>query len=309
VAGPAYDTGGTGSGGGLGNQGALATDGEFLLAVNPGSDDVSVFKIGKHGLRLVDRTSSGGAQPVSVTVHRNLVYVLNAGSDSIAGFWMGHSGRLYALPGSEHGLSGAGTGPAQIQFGADGRTLIVTEKATNKIVTFALNHRGMPVDRTITDSVVATPFGFAVTRNNIAVISEALGGAPNSSAVSSYRIRRGGAVSVIDGGVGTTQTAACWVALTPNDRFAFVTNTGSGNVSSYFVRGNGDLVLLEAIAGDTGAGSSPIDADVSDDGDHLYVLNTGTDTIAVFRITPFGGLKQVGEAAGIPTAATGLLAF
>lgn len=40
-----FATGGNGSGGGLGNQGAIAfsDSGQWLLAVNPGSDSVSVF--------------------------------------------------------------------------------------------------------------------------------------------------------------------------------------------------------------------------------------------------------------------------
>jgi len=308
-AGPRYATGGKGTGGGLGNQGALVTDGDFLLAVNPGSDDLSVFKRGKHGLQLVDRIASGGTRPVSVTVRRGLVYVVNAGSDSIAGFWMSHSGRLSALPNSEHSLSGAGTAPAQIQFTADGRTLIVTEKNTNKIVTFALNHRGVPTDRQIADSVAATPFGFAITRNNLAIISEAVGGAPNASAVSSYRVRSNGALTVLDGAVGTTQTAACWVALTRNERFAFVTNTGSGTVSAYLVRGNGDLTLLNAIAGNTGDGSAPTDVVVSGDDDFLHVLNAGADSIATFGVSPFGALRLVDEIDILPGAATGLVVF
>src|SRR5262245_59653765 len=61
-------TGGLGSGAGLGSQGSLATDGEFLLAVNAGSDDVSVLHRTRSGLKLVDRMPSGGTQPISVAI-------------------------------------------------------------------------------------------------------------------------------------------------------------------------------------------------------------------------------------------------
>ncbi len=49
-----FPTQGTGSGGGLGNQGAivLSDDGETLFAVNAGSDEVSVFQVYDHGLKL-----------------------------------------------------------------------------------------------------------------------------------------------------------------------------------------------------------------------------------------------------------------
>ena len=60
----AVATGGAGSGGGLGNQGAvvLTDDGRWLLAVNPGSNDVTIFEVGRHGLRWMDLASSGGIQ-------------------------------------------------------------------------------------------------------------------------------------------------------------------------------------------------------------------------------------------------------
>lgn len=60
-----FPTGGKGAGGGLGNQGALtfSDDGDELLVVNPGSNDVSVFQIHGHHLRLTDRVSSGGDSP------------------------------------------------------------------------------------------------------------------------------------------------------------------------------------------------------------------------------------------------------
>ena len=84
-------TGGKGSGGGidpLGSQGSLMLvddDGhhgkyhgdEFLLAVNAGSNDVSVFRTGNNGIKLRDRAGSGGSFPVSLSVFGDTVYVLN----------------------------------------------------------------------------------------------------------------------------------------------------------------------------------------------------------------------------------------
>src|SRR5947209_15705137 len=74
-------TGGTGTGAGLGSQGALALsdDGRWLFAVNAGSNDVSVFDVGPVGLALASRTASGGTLPISLTVHGHVLYVLNAG--------------------------------------------------------------------------------------------------------------------------------------------------------------------------------------------------------------------------------------
>src|SRR5262245_37705840 len=68
-------TRGLGTGIGLGSQGALALarNGRFLYAVNAGSDSISVFIRGRHGLVLVDRVASGGDQPISLTVKRDLL--------------------------------------------------------------------------------------------------------------------------------------------------------------------------------------------------------------------------------------------
>ena len=87
-------------------------------------------------------------------------------------------------------------------------------------------------------------------------MSEAFGGATDASAASSYRFRRGH-LKLIDGSVATTETAACWVAVTKDGKFAYTTNTGSGSVTGYRSRGTGRLTLLDAdgVTGSVGAGA------------------------------------------------------
>lgn len=114
-----FPTGGKGAGGGLGNQGALtfSDDGDELLVVNPGSNDVSVFQIHGRHLRLTDRVPSGGTRPISLATHNDYVYVLNAGgAGNIAGFELTHQDKLKPIAGSVRPLSGANTAPAQISF-------------------------------------------------------------------------------------------------------------------------------------------------------------------------------------------------
>jgi len=124
-------TGGTGTGAGLGSQGAvvLSDDGRQLFAVNAGSNDVSVFNAGPAGLSLASRTASGGTLPISLTVHGNVLYVLNAGgTGNISGFTVGTTGGLAAIQGSTQPLSGTNVGPAQVSFSPDGRRLVVTRR-------------------------------------------------------------------------------------------------------------------------------------------------------------------------------------
>ncbi|HKI81009.1 MAG TPA: hypothetical protein VKA04_05135, partial [Pseudodesulfovibrio sp.] len=205
--GGAVPTGGNGTDAGLGNQGALAlTDnGRILLVVNPGSDDVSSFRVTPGGLELADRASSGGDLPISLTVRKGLVYVLNGGTpNSISALWLGNDGSLRSIPGSSRPLSGANVAPAQIGFSPDGNVLALAEKATNQITTYTVDSGGLASGPTSFASAAATPFGFAFDRNGNLIVSEAVGGAPDASSVSSYAVGRDGSVSILDGAVPTT---------------------------------------------------------------------------------------------------------
>ena len=74
-------TGGNGTGAGLGSQGALILDDDRLFAVNAGDNTISLLQVDRRGkVRLADVDPSGGARPISVTVHGKFVYVLNAGN-------------------------------------------------------------------------------------------------------------------------------------------------------------------------------------------------------------------------------------
>src|SRR5262249_26541241 len=139
--------------------------------------------------------------------------------------------------------------------------LVVTEKATGIIDTFTVDDDGVPNSHKMFASPVPTPFGFAVGRNSRVFVSEAKGGAANASSVSSYEVSDEGNLAAISSAVPTTETAACWVVLTRNERFAYASNTGSGTISGYRVSNDGELQLLNAdgITGTTGSGSSPID--------------------------------------------------
>ena len=304
-----FPTGGKGSGGGLGNQGALALsdDGEALLVVNPGSHDISVFEINGRHLKLIDRVPSGGTRPISVATHEDYVYVLNAGgTGNIAGFELTQHNKLKPIAGSIQPLSGANTAPAQISFNLSGDTLVVTEKATQIIDTYAVDEDGVasaPVSQPSND---ATPFGFSFTPRGVLVVSEAFGGAPNASAVSSYSLRDG-QLTVRSGSVSTTQTAACWIVITKNGKFAYASNTGSNNISSYRVRSAGRLTLQEAVATPTGAG--PIDMALNKNSRFLYVLNTVSNSLEVFQVNRGNGHLTPGTGvSGLPNGANGLVA-
>ena len=306
-----FTTGGMGTGMGLGSQGAvvLSDDGDWLLAVNAGSNSISSFKVYGDKLKLKSVVPSGGLMPVSITSYKSLVYVVNAGgTGNISGFRLRDDGTLQPIPHSTRPLTAANAGPAQISFVDDGSAVVITEKNTNKLVSYLINRWGIPGARHTLTSATPTPFGFAVGRHGILYVSEAAGGAPGASTLSSYRVRENGSIVLVDGPNGAGQAAACWVVLTGNGRFVYDTNTGSDNVSSFKTNPFGGLSVLEAVAASTGMGSTPIDAALSKNSKFLYVLNSGNETIRGFSVEGDGGLRFVQDIGGLPDGATGLAA-
>ena len=307
----AFETGGAGTGAGLGSQGAVALSDskQWLVAVNAGSNSITSFSVSPSGLSWVSTVGSGGNMPVSVTVHNDLVYVLNAGAgNNISGFRISADGELWPLEGSIKSLSAMNAGGAQVSFANDGDVLVITEKNTNMIISYKIDSDGLPGMMHALASANATPFGFAVGKHGIIYVSEAGGGAPGASTVSSYQVNDDGTIQLIDGPNAAGQTAACWVVDVNNGKYVYATNTGSGNISSFRADNSGGLEVQEAAAGVTGIGSAPIDAALSNNSKYLYALLSGTATIAAFQVTSDGSLEWIQNTGGLPDGTTGLAA-
>jgi 6-phosphogluconolactonase len=295
----------------LASQGALIRGEQFLFAVNAGSNQISVLRITGSGLSQVNVVDSGGIRPISLTLHENLLYVLNeGGTPNITGFTVGDDGTLTPLAGSTQPLIGdTAADPAQVGFDRDGTLLVVTEKAGNRLNTYTVDENGLPSAPIDNPSNGMTPFGFAFNNQDTLIVSEAFGGAPNQSAASSYSASEDGILSVISGSVANSQTASCWVVTTNNGKSAFVSNTGSSTISSYQV-GAGDrtLTLLNPIAADTGANSAPIDMALNNSSRFLFVLLGGAQAVASYRVERDGTLTLVDTEGGLPLGAQGIAA-
>lgn len=304
-------TGGLGTGVGLGNQlgMVLTRDQRRLYVVNAGSDDISGFDVVGGGLEPIGSpVPSGGELPISLTVHGDVLYVLNAGNGgNISGFRIAEDGSLTPIAGSTQPLSGGDTGPAQIEFTPKGDVVVVTEKATSTITTYVVGADGRAGPPHPTASAGLTPFGFSFNARGDLVVSEAGGIGDGTATASSYRIGRDGAVSVVSATVATTQQAACWIVISQNGRQAYTTNTGSGTVSRLSIGAGGTLTLGAAIAAVTGPGSLPQDADFTPGGRFLYVRNAG-GSVGAFKVQGDGALTHIGDFGPIPTFANGIIA-
>ena len=312
-----YETGGHGTGSGLGNQGGvvLSDDGRWLLVVNAGSNDISVFRVRGRELVLTDTESSGGVLPISVTIDRDVVYVVNAGggvgdTDSISALFLDNHGELTLAAGSTRPLSAASTAPAQIQVSPNGRFVVVTEKGTNTLSVFPLDAYGFPGAGIFNAAAGQTPFAMDFGTRQQLFVSEVAGGAADSGAVSSYRLADDGTLETIAGSVPNFETAPCWLVVTNGGRYVFTTNTPDDSLSAYTIANDGQISLVDSDGrtGEPGAGTRPLDMDLSDDGRHLYTLNIGNGTISTFRVGPDGSLTETATASGVPAGVNGLAA-
>ena len=300
-----FATGGRGNGTPhLPSQGSVvAADGRLFVA-NAGSDDVSVFDIGDAALSLVGVTPSGGSSPRSIAVRDDLVYVLN-GKGGITGFRLASDGSLEAV--STAPLSSPEADGAQISFSSDGQTVVVTERVTDRISTYAVRDDGALDGPVWHPSSGATPYGFDFA-GDILVVTEAFGGQVGAAAASSYVLN--GGLAPVSASVQSTRSEVCWAVVSKDGRFAYVTNFGDGSISSYSIGSGGALMLVEAVAATTRLGEKGLrDEGLTPDGRFLYALDADGQQVYGWRVDNAGRLAPVGPVDGLPPTAAGLAAL
>jgi 6-phosphogluconolactonase (cycloisomerase 2 family) len=293
LAGSPFAAGGAGTGHGIGSQGALqlSADGRYLLAVDAGSNQVSVLRIKPHGeLQLVGSpVSSNGVEPVSIAVSGDLVYVANAGSggSNYTGFRLNAGGQLRPIDNSTVALP-AGSQPGDVLFSGDGRHLIGARVATSLIDSFTVGNDGRLTAATGSPFAAQGPgpFGseFRPTDPSQLYVSNAHGGLGNGT-VSAFSVAGDGTLSSIGASpFPDLQTAPCWVEISHNGHYLFTVNTASNSISSYTINSDGSLTLNTSTPFKT-AGLGAEDARLSPDGTTLWVVGTAADNISGFTVT------------------------
>jgi 6-phosphogluconolactonase len=302
-------SGGAGNATSLGSQGAVILDEnhQYLYAVNAGSNSISSFEVMNNGhLALSHTIATKGVTPVSLTIHNNMLYVVHSGNSTINGYHLGANGTFSDIPGSYQELSTKTAGPAQISFSPEGNYLYVSEKMTNKITMFKVDANGAANERESVASVGDTPFGFNIVRDRYMIVSNAGMDRANHASVTSYNGIASGRIADINGAVLNGQTSACWVATTRNGRYAYISNTGSDKLSTYYVNARGSLFLVQR---DISTGDAPTDITVGSDNYNVFVLCKMDHTIQHYKRTELGGLSHTGEAVSLPEYAAGLASW
>src|SRR6266566_5924725 len=253
IPGSPFVAGGVGTGKGIASQGALqlSSDGRYLLAVDAGSNEISVLRIKPDGsLEPVGGgpVSSGGANPVSIAVHDQLVYVANAGSTTstgetnYTGFTLNAGGHLRPLADSTVTLPD-GSQPGDVLFSGDGSKLVGTRVASSQIDSFTVGADGLLTTAPGSPFTAQGlgPFGseFRPTNSEQLFVSNAHNGGI-AGTVSAFTDGTDGALTSIGASpFADNQTAPCWVEISHDGQFLFTVNTGSGTISRYSIAPDG----------------------------------------------------------------------
>jgi hypothetical protein len=240
---------------GSANSLVLSEDKRCLFAVNAGSHSVSAFRVHDDGLTLVSVVPSRGVFPASLTVHNDLMYVLNAGAaGSLAGFRVTRCTLqpLNAQPVSLTGVADAFpipapgevlTTPAQVSFTPDGRRLVLSIKGGDPLVSggrlqalpsgrmavFAVHANGQLGTPTVTrfnalgSGALANtggPFSFVFTEGRTLITVHA-----NSGTVGAFTLNPDNTLSLNGPPLSTGAFAPCW--LDSNGRFVYTASFGA----------------------------------------------------------------------------------
>ncbi len=281
----------------LASQESLVFDREhhLLLALNAGSNTVSVFSVAGTRLHLNQIVGSGGPFPASIAVHEDTVYVLDAG---LAGYVQGYriaGGRLHAIAGSRRSLGLANTNPpgflqspGQVGFSPDGSKLVIALKGNGggSVDVFGVTDGGqLSAARTAT-AVGGVAFAFVFdSEGQLVIVNAAFGN------LSTYEVNGNGSLSLISAGASSGQQGACWV--TAADGNFYTGNTGSANLSRYSIDENGTVTLGNPLAA-TGIPGA-IDMAVSRGGQFLYTQSGGSGSVKAFAVSEDGSLSPIGS--------------
>jgi 6-phosphogluconolactonase (cycloisomerase 2 family) len=194
-------------------------------------------------------------------------------------------------------------------FNSDGTRLIGVRVGSSQIDTFAVGHDGLLTDGQ-TFSAQTGFFGtlgseFSPTHPDQLFVTNAHlenGTGAHPGTVSVFTLDSNGALTAIaNSPFADDGTAACWIEISSDGRFAYVVNTGSSSVSTFSIDANGTLHFTGSAAI---GGKGAEDVRLAPDGGTLWIVEAGSDAIVGFSVGDDGSLTSLGSATAGPAGAT-----
>lgn len=344
ITGSPFRTGGTGVGNPMQLLGPndsdteikLSADGNFLLAVNSGSNTITVFRIEGNGrLTQVPGSpfASGGETPVSIDVKGQYVYVVNKSHNPVTGttsapnytvFTMNNNGSLTMVPSSTVNTT-PGSSPAQALVSKNGKFVFGADFLGFMVGAGTLRSFTVGEDGKLTP-VPGTPYSIPGAGGALGLWQHPNAdvlyvGFPLQAKLGIYDINNStGALtfsSAVDAG-----PAVCWVRTTKNGNYTYVLNSAENTISMYnssspkslgslgkfTLKNSGPIYMAMGLSFTT---SEPFSFDFSTDQSYMLVVNQHTNPdfsvgnynfLHVLKLGANGTLSEPGEPVQIPVS-------
>jgi 6-phosphogluconolactonase (cycloisomerase 2 family) len=139
------------------------------------------------------------------------------------------------------------------------------------------------------------PFDFAWSPQGHLLLTEVFGTGTNpqvpGSAVQSFALRNDGSLKPDGNPVGSGQLVVCWIVQ--NGGRVYTANFLGDDISSYQSGNGGSLQLISGAAASFPQSQSPIDLAITNDGQFIYQLATGSAQVLPFRVETSGALTAL----------------
>lgn len=290
------------------NSVAVSADSTRLFVTNAGDNTVSVFSIDPAGGNptLLAASPTGGVLPTSLAFANGVLYVTHQqGQNQLGAYRVGTDGKLTQI--GTYPTIQANALPTQVTVSPDGKFVLVDVRSlgdtpagapSTTVVTYAINADGTLGAPVSSPSLGMGPFSTHFGTGALARVAVSV--ETISNVASSYQLADSGTLSALSGPLTVPgQGAPCWLALTPDNRFAYVGN-GAGFVSLFSIDASGHLALVNGNAASEpsltpGVSSFAEDSWVSPDSKFLYQDYPGDDKIVAYSIGADGALTKLGE--------------
>ncbi len=319
------------------SQGSLAVYSNYLFAVNPGSNSLSMFMISPSDatqLTLLSVQSTNGWFPVSVTVNSMYACVLTGGTITGIRCFTYNSSGLYAMSTFDRNLTSyisqsvPPSGPQQtmseILFSADNLALIVSVKGINTttqgyLLFYLLTNNYTMLSTNaiqITPTNAVLPFSMTLVGTNGLLITD-----PGASGVLTltYSSTNGTINNSMLTSVNTSVASAlCWSTYSPTIGHYYVIGAGTATIVELNLNLSSStnpvqIVQYYPLPANTGALEATVVTLAGQD--YLYVLGTTAHVISGYQLYAAGNATsntmvaaQTGNTTSIPKLA-GIAAF
>ncbi|KVZ37603.1 lactonase family protein [Burkholderia ubonensis] len=281
----------------------VTSDQRYLFVVNSGNATVSTFSLDPRTRMpsLMRVSATGGERPTSLAYSKGILYVSHqTGEHQLRAYRIENNGLLTQI--GAYTVVQPNALPTSVTVSPDGTMVVVNVPfagpggaALNRIVIFPVQSDGRLSAASSIASQSPAPFGGLFVRDrlkNVFVSADA------SGALNTYTLSQS-TLQSLSGPIVSGQDAACWIAITPDNRFVYVGN-GSGTVSSYSLDATGRAMVLNAVAALEPAVNGRVtslagDSWISPDGKYLYQGYLGADKVVAYAIEGDGSLRKLGE--------------